>query len=61
VWVQDVVTFEEVDEQRLNTIPKGKSCEINFRSLWNFRDNLFYGTCQTLKFLGDKGEISLCV
>jgi hypothetical protein len=31
VVVQDVETFEEVDGKRLNIIPKGKSCEINFK------------------------------
>jgi hypothetical protein len=25
-----------MDEKRLNIIPKGKSCEISFRSAWNF-------------------------
>jgi hypothetical protein len=32
VWVQNVITFEEVDEQILNIIPKEESFEISFRS-----------------------------
>jgi hypothetical protein len=33
--VEYVVTFEEVDEKRLNIIKKGKSYEISFRSSWH--------------------------
>jgi hypothetical protein len=34
--VKNVITFEEVNGKILNIIPKGESCEINFRSTPNF-------------------------
>jgi len=43
VWVQYVVTIEEMDEKILNVIPKGKSCEISFKSSWNFSNKFFGG------------------
>jgi hypothetical protein len=43
LWVKNVVAFEEVYEQRLNIIPKGESCKINFKIACIFCDKLFFG------------------
>jgi hypothetical protein len=40
--MQDVVIFEEVDENKFNIISKWKRCKISFRSSWHFHDTFFF-------------------